>query len=180
LLAGLAVALSIALQPVLLFGVAAAAEFYAATGDYGYAAQLATVARNHVASAATTKQQANSVLAQVTQQRAPEIHDHVLQGEPTAGVEAVAQQLVAKLARDDGVSSQISQLESSQEVYEPLSERELQVLRLVADGKSNRQIGRELYLALGTVKSHLHHIFQKLDVQSRTQAVARALELRIL
>ncbi|MCB0059990.1 MAG: response regulator transcription factor, partial [Caldilineaceae bacterium] len=61
-----------------------------------------------------------------------------------------------------------------------LSERELQILRMVAAGKSNRTIGRELYLALGTVKSHLHHIYQKLSVDSRTQAIARAIELDLL
>ena len=69
---------------------------------------------------------------------------------------------------------------AAQPLIEPLSERELQVLRLVAAGKSNRDIGRELYLALGTVKSHIHRIFGKLGVDSRTQAIARAIELKLL
>ncbi|MCB0090735.1 MAG: response regulator transcription factor, partial [Caldilineaceae bacterium] len=42
------------------------------------------------------------------------------------------------------------------------------------------QIGSELYLALGTVKAHLNHIFQKLAVQSRTEAVVRAMDLDLL
>lgn len=46
----------------------------------------------------------------------------------------------------------------------------------MADGKSNRAIGRELFLSEATVKSHLVHIFTKLGVTSRTQAVARARE----
>jgi ATP/maltotriose-dependent transcriptional regulator MalT len=67
-----------------------------------------------------------------------------------------------------------------QPLVEPLSERELEVLRLVAMGKSNREIAVELVLALGTVKSHLHNIFQKLDARSRTQAIARARESNLL
>jgi len=63
---------------------------------------------------------------------------------------------------------------------EPLSERETEVLELVAAGHSNAEIARELYLSVGTVKAHVHHIFGKLLVRSRSQAVARARELRLL
>ena len=65
-------------------------------------------------------------------------------------------------------------------LVEPLSDRELQVLRLVAAGLSNQQIGDELFLAVGTVKKHTHNVYGKLGVRSRTQAVARAKELGIL
>ena len=54
------------------------------------------------------------------------------------------------------------------------------MLRLVAAGLSNAQIADELYLAVGTVKSHIHHIYGKLLVSSRTQAVERARELDLL
>ncbi|WP_306365652.1 response regulator transcription factor [Nocardia sp. CC227C] len=57
-----------------------------------------------------------------------------------------------------------------------LSPREIEVLRLVADGLSNRDIGRRLFLSETTVKSHLVHIYAKLGVKSRTSAVARARE----
>jgi LuxR family maltose regulon positive regulatory protein len=62
----------------------------------------------------------------------------------------------------------------------PLSEREVEVLELVAAGRSNAEIARELYLSVGTVKAHVHHIFGKLLVRSRSQAVARARELHLL
>lgn len=65
-------------------------------------------------------------------------------------------------------------------LIEPLTERELEVLRLVAAGLSNRQIAGQLVVSLGTVKSHIHHIFGKLNVQSRTKAAARAKELDLL
>jgi len=63
---------------------------------------------------------------------------------------------------------------------EPLSEREIEVLELVASGRSNTQIAGELYLSVGTVKAHVHHIFGKLLVRNRSQAVARARELHLL
>ncbi|CAN5133058.1 hypothetical protein BH24ACT17_BH24ACT17_01210 [soil metagenome] len=63
---------------------------------------------------------------------------------------------------------------------EPLSEREIEVLELVASGRSNAQIAGELYLSVGTVKAHVHHIFGKLLVRNRSQAVARARELHML
>jgi LuxR family maltose regulon positive regulatory protein len=64
--------------------------------------------------------------------------------------------------------------------FEPLSEREIEVLELVAAGLSNAEIAGELYLSVGTVKAHVHHIFGKLLVRNRSQAVARARELRLL
>ena len=64
--------------------------------------------------------------------------------------------------------------------YETLSDREHELLRLVARGYSNRQIAEALYVSIGTVKKHLNNIFGKLQVKNRTEAVARARELQIL
>jgi len=66
------------------------------------------------------------------------------------------------------------------EPLEPLSQRELEVLRLVATGRSNREIATELYVATGTVKAHLNNIFRKLEARSRLEAVTRARDLRLL
>jgi len=66
------------------------------------------------------------------------------------------------------------------ELREPLSERELEVLALLAAGKSNREIARELFVALSTVKTHVKNIYGKLDVRNRTQAVSRARALGLL
>lgn len=67
-----------------------------------------------------------------------------------------------------------------QPLVDPLSERELEVLRLVAAGLSNREIGERLFLALDTVKGHNRHIYAKLGVSRRTEAVARARALGLL
>ena len=63
---------------------------------------------------------------------------------------------------------------------EPLTERELEVLRLVAEGDSNQDIARKLVVSLATVKTHINHIFGKLDAESRVQVVARARALGLL
>ena len=65
-------------------------------------------------------------------------------------------------------------------LVEPLTERELEVLRLLATGASNRAIAKELVVSLDTVKRHVSHLFSKLEVANRTQAVARARELGLL
>ena len=68
----------------------------------------------------------------------------------------------------------------SQPLVEPLSERELEILRLIAQGLSNQEIGERLFLALDTVKGHNRRIFGKLQVQRRTEAIARARELGLI
>ena len=62
----------------------------------------------------------------------------------------------------------------------PLTKRELEVLQLIAQGLSNRDIGERLFLALDTVKGHNRKIFGKLEAQSRTDALVRARALRLL
>ena len=65
-------------------------------------------------------------------------------------------------------------------LIEPLTDRELEVLRLIADGHSNQAIADTLVVALSTVKRHINNIYGKLDVESRTQALHRARELQLL
>jgi LuxR family maltose regulon positive regulatory protein len=65
-------------------------------------------------------------------------------------------------------------------LVEPLTRRELEVLGFVAAGRPNREIADELVVTLETVKKHLSHIFDKLGAANRTEAVARARELRLI
>jgi LuxR family maltose regulon positive regulatory protein len=64
-------------------------------------------------------------------------------------------------------------------LVEPLSARELEVLHLIAEGLSNDAIAQKLFLSTSTVKVHIKHIYGKLEVNSRTQAVARLHELNL-
>ena len=68
----------------------------------------------------------------------------------------------------------------AQPLVEPLSQRELDVLALLADGASNREIAEKLVIAVGTVKRHTLSIYQKLGINSRARAIVRARELNLL
>ena len=96
----------------------------------------------------------------------------------------VAPEYVARLLAVFKVEQQKGEDKSSmpyaQPLIEPLSQRELEILRLIAQGLSNQEISRTLFLALNTVKGHNRIIFDKLQVQSRTEAVARARQLGLL
>ena len=82
---------------------------------------------------------------------------------------SVAAKVVAEFARLTR-----KKLEAANCFGEPLSERELEILRLIAQGASNREIAGKLFLAEGTVKNHVTNILGKLDVRDRTQAAIKA------
>jgi ATP/maltotriose-dependent transcriptional regulator MalT len=84
----------------------------------------------------------------------------------------------AREARPDG--DDLSPATVQQPLVEPLTPRELEVLNLIATGRTNKQIAQDLVLSVGTVKYYTSHIYGKLGVSSRTQAVARARELGLL
>lgn len=90
--------------------------------------------------------------------------------------------LLAAFAAEDQSEKNESELHpaAAQPLGEPLSQREYEILQLIADGLSNRDICQRLFLALSTVKGHNQRIFEKLKVQRRTEAVARARELGLL
>jgi LuxR family maltose regulon positive regulatory protein len=61
-----------------------------------------------------------------------------------------------------------------------LTARELDILRGMADGLSNKEIGQKLFISVGTVKAHSAAIYRKLDVANRTEAIARAKDLSLI
>jgi LuxR family maltose regulon positive regulatory protein len=128
-----------------------------------------------------------AILEQALSLAEPEgyVRTFVDEGEPMARLlrralsQGIAPNYVARLlaAFGEEVESTFPAMES---LIEPLSERELEVLRLIVAGLSNPEIAQELVIAVSTVKSHVNHIYGKLGVESRTQAVARAQELGLL
>ena len=97
-----------------------------------------------------------------------------------AAFEAEEQPVLAASPRKSEDKSYLPPVSPAQPLIEPLSQRELKILQLIAQGRSNREISERLFLALSTVKGHNRNIFDKLQVQSRTEAVARARELGLL
>ena len=96
-------------------------------------------------------------------------------------IKSYAQRLLAQMTPGQAPTEDVQPgTRTLQPLIEPLSERELRVLQLVASGMSNRETAQELYVTVGTIKKHLNNIFGKLGVNSRTQAVARARELNLL
>jgi LuxR family maltose regulon positive regulatory protein len=91
-----------------------------------------------------------------------------------------ARKLLAAFEAELQMTGDKSSFLSPQPLIEPLSQREVEILRLIAQGLSNREIGERLFLALNTVKGYNRKIFGKLQVQRRTEAIARARELGLL
>jgi DNA-binding NarL/FixJ family response regulator len=89
---------------------------------------------------------------------------------------SVAAKVIAEFTR---VSSMVPAAQMEQMV-EPLSERELEILALIGRGASNKEIAGQLFIAEGTVKNHVTHILGKLGVRDRTQAALKARELGLL
>lgn len=89
---------------------------------------------------------------------------------------SVAAKVIAEFSR---VSSMVPSIQMEQ-LVEPLSERELEILVLIARGASNKEIANQLFITEGTVKNHITHILSKLGVRDRTQAAIKAKELGLL
>jgi LuxR family maltose regulon positive regulatory protein len=98
-------------------------------------------------------------------------------------VRGMAPDYVATLLSAFGAQDQASaapSIPASSPLLEPLTAREREVLHLLSEGASNREIARRLVLSTGTVKKYVYNICGKLGVQSRTQALARARTLHLL
>src|SRR5690606_16097445 len=89
---------------------------------------------------------------------------------------SVAAKVVARVAQLDDPEAP----PQPQPLVVPLTERELDVLRLLAEGRSNREIAAELFLAEGTVKNHVTNVLVKLEARDRTQAALRARALGLV
>jgi DNA-binding NarL/FixJ family response regulator len=91
-----------------------------------------------------------------------------------AGQVRLAPEAAARLMRE------VRSPSSPEALTEPLTERETEVLTLLARGKANKQIARDLFVALSTVKTHVNNLYRKLDISSRTQAALYAARIGLI
>jgi LuxR family transcriptional regulator, maltose regulon positive regulatory protein len=104
-----------------------------------------------------------------------------LEARQSGRLDAAERISVLYLARLLGSVAQEATAPAAEErLPEPLSERELEVLALIASGRSNREIAAKLFVSTSTVKTHIHRLYHKLGARSRTQAIARAREVDLL
>jgi ATP/maltotriose-dependent transcriptional regulator MalT len=149
-------------------------ELFLQTGKRARGIELLAFALHHSAGEQDTKERAQQLL---TRYQATEVVQH---SSPELDFEAVITALLNELQPPEERPLTHHMPHAGETLIEPLSERELVVLTLIADGLSNREIAGKLYLSVATVKWYLTHIYSKLGVQSRTLAIVRARQLNLL
>jgi predicted ATPase/DNA-binding CsgD family transcriptional regulator len=148
---------------------------FVSEGRHESAAELLSFLRQHAdrLQALDIMDEANQNLDSIAEKLSAQVYQQAVERGKTLHLRTILEQLLDELSDYAPPSAAVPHADT-------LTERELEVLRLAAAGHSNRQIARDLFLTLNTVKSHIHHIYNKLGVGSRMQAVARARDLNLL
>jgi predicted ATPase/DNA-binding CsgD family transcriptional regulator len=179
---------------LMLTFVASAGDWLLQTGQPAAAVEPLMLAQTHPASDRDTRSRARQLLAAVQATLAPETYATAVERERSAEPAQLAGQLVPLLLAPPAAGGTPSPRAVEPEpapvtpppaavavaLVEPLTARELDILRLIAVGRSNREIADQLFLSVNTVRSYSQQLYGKLSVGSRTQAVARARELGLL
>lgn len=147
----------------------ATGEFFAATDAVERGVELLHLAVQHPESSSTTRIRAKRQLQSIKQR--------VSSVQKPPDLQRVMQQLEHELTTHVWPNATTT---TRAELVEPLTERELDILRLLAEGMTNQEIADLLVLTVGTVKSHNYSSFGKLGVRNRGQSVKRARELNLL
>ncbi len=177
----LEIALHIQWTPLILAILTGVSDLLVQEGDYQQVGRLLPLVIRHPANEPPTRKRAES-LRQRTQQAVNLEDGSRMEPHDDADLDSVAAVLLDWLklpARPLTANASVLQT-AAQGLVDRLSERELEILMLMAAGYTNQQIAEKLIVVLGTVKAHNHNIFRKLDVANRVQAITRARELNLL
>lgn len=165
---------------LMLTYLASAGHWLLQTGRPAEAAGPLALARDHPASDHETRARARRLLAAVAAALPPEAYAAAAgRGHDTDPADVVSR-LMPMLTMSPHTDHAPPQPPLAGALPEPLTARELAVLRLIAAGRSNREIADDLFLAVNTVRSYSQQLYSKLGVSSRTQAIARARDLGLL
>jgi predicted ATPase/DNA-binding CsgD family transcriptional regulator len=163
-------------DPLILDILGIVAELAKASGDRAWAVSLCAYVCANVHTEFATRTKASGVLHQLKTQ--PEQTPDIPLSEVTAAVLAALESGFDSAEPPFLATSR--PVSGAENAVDSLTEREREILLLLADGHSNQTIADQLYLGLGTVKAHNHNIFSKLGVNNRVQAITRARELRLI
>ncbi len=172
----LGLALNIHALPMLITALVAAVEWFALQGKPARAVELLMSCRDHPACHAATKRRLERLWVELDLGLSANALVPAQRHSEGVDVEVIADALLGELATE----SRTPHPHGQEPAPDSLSEREYDVLRLMAEGLSNQEIAERLYLAVGTVKAHTGNIYSKLDVHSRGQAVVRARAFNLL
>jgi ATP/maltotriose-dependent transcriptional regulator MalT len=173
---------------LLLTILASTGDWLLQTGRPAEAIGALVLAETHPASDRETRARARRTLTTVAGMVPPEEYAAIVERSRDADPADMATVLIPMLTSPPAVTRPTPDrtdqgtetIRAASPLVEPLTERELAVLRLIAAGRSNREIAEELFLTVNTVRSYSHQLYGKLGVGSRTQALARARELGLL
>lgn len=161
------------------------AMLLAKEGHEAYALELLAYARHHPAVDWEAREKAEQFLNMLKRELPSEMTTQAEEKAKTLDLDTIVNSILSEypVALGDEVyltpPSPEQGLIANQALPEPLTKRELEVLKLIADGHSNSQIADQLFIGVSTVKKHVTHIFGKLGVSSRTQAISRLRELQL-
>lgn len=94
-------------------------------------------------------------------------------------IDFLRSQLAQKIEKNAGFNLKIEEENINQYLLSPLTNREIDVIHQIAEGKSNKEIGETLFVSVNTIKTHVLRIYEKLEIKNRTQAAAKAGSLQI-
>ena len=167
-------------MPLMLAILVSVGELLLHTNRPLLAAELLAFIRRHPAADRVTKDKAQQLLADLSAEIDPDDLAAAIQRGQSSHLESIIAAAQAELVAPFEAASPAPLLPHPPALIELLTERELEVLHLIAEGLTNREIAERLSVVIGTVKAHNNSIYGKLDVSNRVQALARARELNLL
>jgi len=180
-LEALQISLEIQFWPLAFSIVVDTAPVLKSLDNLSLAVTLLTLAENHPSSKHETRQQAHKLREEYRGEMAADAYRAAVQGADALELDQALKKLKdAEHELAAGYEGKNKQTNHKQPLIEPLTNRELDVLQLLAEGRTNEEISSELVLALGTVKWYASQIYGKLGVSNRTEAAHRARELGLL